>query len=31
MRRDDSGLEDKLEYFWEAPIPSDSNEKNKDR
>ncbi len=31
MRKDDSGLEDKLEYFWEAPIPSDSNEQEDDR
>jgi hypothetical protein len=26
MRKDDSGLEDKLGYFWEAPIPSDPDE-----
>jgi hypothetical protein len=26
MRKDDLGLEDELEYFWEAPIPSDSDE-----
>jgi hypothetical protein len=31
MRKDDSGLEDKLEYFWEAPIPSDSDEREEDR
>jgi hypothetical protein len=31
MRRDDSGLEDELEYFWEAPIPSDSSEREEDR
>ncbi len=21
MRKDDSGLEDEVEYFWDAPIP----------
>jgi hypothetical protein len=31
MRKDDSGLEDELEYFWEAPIPSDSDEREEDR
>jgi hypothetical protein len=31
MRTDDSGLEDELEYFWEAPIPSDSDEREEDR
>jgi hypothetical protein len=31
MRRDDSGLEDELEYFWDAPIPSDSDEQEEDR
>jgi hypothetical protein len=31
MRKDDSGLEDELKYFWEAPIPSDSNEREEDR
>jgi hypothetical protein len=31
MRKDDSRLEDKLEYFWEAPIPSDSDEREEDR
>ncbi len=31
MRKDDSGLEDELEYFWEAPIPSDSSEREEDR
>ncbi len=31
MRKDDSGLEDELEYFWEAPIPSNSDEKEEDR
>ncbi len=31
MRKDDSGLEDELEYFWEAPIPSDSDEWEEDR
>jgi hypothetical protein len=25
MRKDDSGLGDELEYFWDAPIPSDSD------
>ncbi len=31
MRKDDSGLEDELEYFWDAPIPSDSDEREEDR
>jgi hypothetical protein len=31
MRKDDFGLEDKLEYFWDAPIPSDSDEQEEDR
>ncbi len=31
MRKDDSGLEDELEYFWEAPIPSDFDEREEDR
>jgi hypothetical protein len=31
MRKDDSGLEDELEYFWEAPIPSDSDEREEDK
>jgi hypothetical protein len=31
MKKDDSGLEDELEYFWEAPIPSDSDEREEDR
>jgi hypothetical protein len=31
MRKDDSGLEDELEYFWDAPIPSDPDEHEEDR
>jgi hypothetical protein len=31
MRKDDSGLEDELEYFWDAPIPSDSDDREEDR
>jgi hypothetical protein len=31
MRKDDSGLEDELEYFWEVPITSDSDEREEDR
>jgi hypothetical protein len=31
MRKDDSGLEDELEYFRDAPIPSDSDEQEEDR
>jgi hypothetical protein len=31
MRRDDSGLEDELGYFWEAPSPSDPYEREEDR
>jgi hypothetical protein len=31
MRKDDSGLEDKFEYFWEAHIPSDPDEREEDR
>ncbi len=31
MRKDDSGLEDEWEYFWDAPIPSDSDEGEEDR
>jgi hypothetical protein len=31
MRKDDSGLEDELEYFWDAPIPPDSDECEEDR
>jgi hypothetical protein len=30
-RKDDSGLEDELEYFWDAPIPSDLDEREGDR
>jgi hypothetical protein len=31
MRKDDSGLEDELEYFWDAPNPSGSDEREEDR
>jgi hypothetical protein len=31
MRRDDFGLEDELEYFWDAPISSGSDEREEDR
>jgi hypothetical protein len=31
MRKDDSGLEDEFEYFWEAHIPSDPDEPGEDR
>jgi hypothetical protein len=31
MRKDDSGLEDEFEYFWDAPIPSDSGEREEER
>jgi hypothetical protein len=31
MRKDDSGLEDEFEYFWEAPIPSGPDEQEEDR
>jgi hypothetical protein len=31
VRKDDSGLEDKLEYFWEVPSPSDPYEREEDR
>jgi uncharacterized protein YifE (UPF0438 family) len=31
MKKDDSGLEDELEYFWDAPISSDSDEREEDR
>ncbi len=31
VRKDDSGLEDELEYFWEAPGPSDPYEREEDR
>jgi hypothetical protein len=31
MRKDDSGLEDELEYFWEAHIPSDPDNPEEDR
>jgi hypothetical protein len=31
MRKDDSGLENKFEYLWEAHIPSDPNEPEEDR
>jgi hypothetical protein len=31
MRKDDSGLEDELEYFWDAPIPSDPDEQEEER
>jgi hypothetical protein len=31
MRKDDSGLEDEFEYFWEAHIPSDPDEPEEDR
>jgi hypothetical protein len=30
-RKDDSGLEDELEYFWDAPIPSSPDEREEDR
>jgi hypothetical protein len=30
-RKDDSGLEDELEYFWDAPIPSDPDEREEER
>jgi hypothetical protein len=31
MRKDDSGLEDEFEYFWEAHISSDPDEPEEDR
>jgi hypothetical protein len=31
VRKDDSGLEDELEYFWEVPSPSDPYEREEDR
>ncbi len=31
MKKNDSGLEDEFEYFWEAPIPSDPYEREEDR
>jgi hypothetical protein len=31
MRRDDSGLEDELEYFWDAPLPPEADESGEDR
>ncbi len=31
MRKDDSGLEDEFEYFWEAHIPSGPDEREEDR
>jgi hypothetical protein len=31
VRKDDSGLEDELEYFWDAPIPSDPDKCEEDR
>jgi hypothetical protein len=31
MRKDDSGLEEEFEYFWEAHIPSDSGEPEENR
>ncbi len=31
MWKDDSGLEDEFEYFWEAHIPSDPDEQEEDR
>ncbi len=31
MRKDDSGLEEKFEYLWEAHIPSDSGEPEENR
>jgi hypothetical protein len=31
VRKDDSGFEDELEYFWEAPSPSDPYELGEDR
>jgi hypothetical protein len=31
MRKDDSGLEDEFEYFWEAHDPSDPYEREEDR
>jgi hypothetical protein len=31
MRKDNSGLEDELEYFWEAPNLSDPYEREEDR
>jgi hypothetical protein len=31
MRKDDSGLEDELEYFWEVHVPSDPYEREEDR
>ncbi len=30
-RKDDSGLEDELEYFWDAPIPSHPDEREEER
>jgi hypothetical protein len=31
MRKDDSGLEDEFEYFWEVHTPSDPDEQEEDR
>ncbi len=31
VRKDDSGVEDELEYFWEAPSPSNPYEREEDR
>ncbi len=31
MRKDDSGLEDELEYYWEVHVPSDPYEREEDR
>jgi hypothetical protein len=30
-RKDNSGLEDELEHFWDAPIPSDPDEQEEER
>ncbi len=31
MRKDDSGLEDEFEFFWEVHVPSDPDEQEEDR
>jgi hypothetical protein len=31
MRKDDSGLEDEFEYYWETHIPSGPDEREEDR
>jgi hypothetical protein len=31
MRKNDSGLEEEFEYFWEAHVPSDPDEREEDR